>query len=307
MVFMTKKLGKKPARLGAVKFKLSSYADLSTLPTPPAEFGHAAALSDWQVLGNDNYGDCVWAGAGHETMLWRKLAKLWYGFDDKSVLSDYSAATGFNPADPNTDQGTDMQQAAEYRRTVGIVDSLGWRHRIVAYMALDISNVQEVYTAMYLFDAVGLGIRFPASAMDQFDAGQPWSVVAGSPIEGGHYVPAISKQNGMLGVVTWGKLQLMEEAFLIANCDEAIVYLTVENLLMGKTREGFALPDLLSDLGKLNPHPSVQMNLAGRPNPEHCDLAKSISGLAQTIDALARTISKPKVFVLGFGPDEPIK
>lgn len=303
------RLGKKPARENAVRFKLSKYIDLSSLPTPPNEFGHASALSDWGVLGNQDYGDCVFAGAAHETILWRKLANLWYGFDDKGVLSDYSTVTGFNPADSTTDGGADMAQVAEYRRTVGIVDSLGWRHRVVAYLALDISNIQEIYTAMYLFDAVGIGIRFPASAMQQFDQGDPWSVVPNSPISGGHYVPGISKQNGMIGVVTWGKLQLMTEDFLRTNCDEAVVYLTIENLLAGKTPEGFSLQDLLSDLGKLKPVPAPALRLDSRhPQPDHCDLAESISDLTDSIDRLSQIISKPKtkVWLLQTGADIPI-
>jgi len=312
---MSLKLGKKPARLGAVKFKLSSYVDLSKLPTPPAEFGHANSISDYGMLGNDNYGDCVFAGAAHETMLWRKEAKLYYHFDQRSVLSDYSALTGFDPNDPNTDQGTDMQQAAEYRRTVGIVDSLGWRHHVIAYMALDSSNVQEIYTAMYLFDAVGIGITFPASAMDQFNSGQPWTVVQGSPIEGGHYIPGLGRQSGMIQVATWGKIQLMDEAFLVANCDEAIVYLTVENLMAGKTPEGFALQDLLSDIGKLKPSKNTLAATAGWPWDKHDKpeqigkiLKKGFSSVTRAIDELAEKLhnTTTRVFVFREGADSPI-
>jgi hypothetical protein len=32
------------------------------------------AVAHWGMLGNDHYGDCVWAGAAHETMLWNKEA-----------------------------------------------------------------------------------------------------------------------------------------------------------------------------------------------------------------------------------------
>jgi len=303
------RLGKKPARLGAVKFKLGNYVDLSKLPTPPAEFGHGFALSDWGMLGNDNAGDCVFAGAAHETMLWRKEAHLYYHFDDKGVLGDYSALTGFNPADPNTDNGADMQQAAEYRRTTGIVDSLGWRHRVVAYMSLQVGNLSELYTAMYLFDSVGVGIRFPSSAMDQFNAGQPWSVVPGSPIEGGHYIPAVGRQGGMIQTVTWGKLQLMTPEFYTAMCDEVIVYLTVENLLAGNTPEGFSLPTLLADLASLKPVPAPAKVAGLTPTSHHCDtpLVRSISELTEAIDRLAQRLeTKNRVFVLGFGQDRPI-
>jgi hypothetical protein len=92
------KLGKKPARPGAVKFKLANYLDKAKLPTPPKMFGHQGLIgANWEMLGNDHYGDCVWAGAAHETMLWNKEAGRIIAFNDQSVLKDYSAVTGFNP------------------------------------------------------------------------------------------------------------------------------------------------------------------------------------------------------------------
>ena len=58
------KLGKKPARPGAVKFKLANYLVKLKLPTPPQVFGHEGLIgANWGMLGNDHYGDCVWAGA----------------------------------------------------------------------------------------------------------------------------------------------------------------------------------------------------------------------------------------------------
>jgi len=69
------KLGKKPARPGAVKFKFANFLLKPKLPTPPKVFGHEGLIgANWAVLGNDHYGDCVWAGAAHETMLWNKEA-----------------------------------------------------------------------------------------------------------------------------------------------------------------------------------------------------------------------------------------
>src|ERR1700719_386838 len=115
------KLGKKPARRGAVKFKLATYLVKPQLPTPPKVFGHQSLVgAQWGMLGNKDYGDCVWAGAAHETMLWNKEANKSATFSDDVVLGDYSAVTGFKKSDPNTDQGTDVQVAASYRRKTGV-------------------------------------------------------------------------------------------------------------------------------------------------------------------------------------------
>ena len=94
-------------------------------------------------------------------------------FTDSDVLGDYSAVTGFNPADPSTDQGTDMEVAASYRRKTGILDASGARHMIDSYVALKVGDVDELVLATWLMGATGVGLEFPSQAMEQFNAGEP--------------------------------------------------------------------------------------------------------------------------------------
>lgn len=246
------KLGKKPARAGAIKFAFADYADTTKLPMPPATFGHETLIATgaWGMLGNDNYGDCVWAGAAHETLMWNAEAKKSVSFTDASVLSDYSAVTGFKADDPNTDQGTDVGEAASYRRKTGIIDASGNRHLVAAYLSLKPGNITELYQAMYLFGAVGIGIQFPSTAMDQFNQGRTWSVVEGAPIEGGHYIPLVARRS-FLQCVTWDKVQAMTTGFFQRYCDEAVVYLSAEALTNGKSPELFDYAQLTSDLRAL--------------------------------------------------------
>ena len=245
-------LGKLPARPGAISFKLSRYFNLAALPTPPAVFGHASAVNYWGVMGNDQYGDCVLAGGAHETMLWTAEASVIAPFNDTCVLSDYSAITGFNPNDPATDQGTDMQAAASYRRTTGLLDANNLRHKVDAYVAPEVGNLNEILAAAYLFGAVGIGFQFPSSAMKQFDTGQPWSVVAGDTIEGGHYVPCVGRAvSGNLVIVTWGRTQEMTPEFFTAYNDESVAYLSLEFLKNNVSPENFALATLQADLNSL--------------------------------------------------------
>jgi hypothetical protein len=247
------KLGKTPARPNAVTFRLTKYLDTTVLPTPPAQFGHEklVAAKSWGMLGNDQYGDCVWAGAAHETMLWNLEGGKNIVFDPKHVLSDYSKVTGFDPAKPDTDQGTDMGVAATYRRKTGVIDEAGKRHKVAAYLAITPGDVQEHLLALYVFGVVGLGIQFPKSAMDQFNAGQPWDVVPGAAIEGGHYIPLVAKRDN-LDVITWGQLQQMTPAFLQKYNDESVVYISREMLTSGHSPEGFNLAQLKADLAALH-------------------------------------------------------
>lgn len=243
------KLGKLPARKDAVKLKLVDY--LGQLPAPPAKYNHTALeTNQWQMLGNDTVGDCVLAGAGHETMLWNAEANKTVSITTQNAISDYSAITGYNPKDPNSDQGTDMQVAASYRKKTGVIDSKGIRHKVGAYLAVTPSKAL-FKQAMYIFGTVGVGIQFPASAMTQFNDNKNWTVVKSSKIEGGHYIPAVGYDSRYVYVVTWGKLIKATWGFIEKYCDEAVVYLSPEFLVGGKSLEGFNLQDLTSDLASL--------------------------------------------------------
>lgn len=241
------KLGKTAARKGAISVNFADYVS-PKLPAPPVHAGHQDVLKGLVLgmLGNDKYGDCVWAGAAHETMLWNKQAGMLIPMNETAVLSDYAACTGFNPKDPNSDQGTDMQLAAKYRQDTGILDANGKRHKVGAYLALH--NDKEIRQAVYLFSAVGIGIRFPNYAMQQFNAGKDWVVEMGGTIEGGHYIPGITYDRQFVYVVTWGKIIRASWAFIRKYMDEGVVYLSEEMLTAGKSMEGFDLATLQADI-----------------------------------------------------------
>jgi hypothetical protein len=250
------KLGKLPARPDAVTFKLASYVDLKAiLPTIPTKVGHSSLLpANVGMFANDQFGDCVWAGAAHETILWNLMQGHAIEFNDRAVLSDYTAVTGFNPDDPDTDQGTDMQAAASYRRKVGVVDAQGVRHKIDAYLALEAGNIDQLRAAIYLFGAVGIGVNFPGFWMDQFNHGKEWTYRVNPKMEGGHYIPGIASVSpkGALTIETWGAKQKMSVKSYQHYNDESIAYISLEALnASGKSLEGFAVEDLRRDLAAL--------------------------------------------------------
>jgi hypothetical protein len=216
------KLGKKPATEDARDITFRAIAPPSiVLPTPPARFGHGTLYKGdlWLMLGNGpddtvapgfaGAGDCVFAGAAHETMETNRLAGRRVPFTGAAVISDYSAVTGYVIGDDTTDLGTDPRDALKYRRSTGVVDANGVRHKIGAYVRLDPKDWDQLMQAVYVFAAVGIGFEFPASAMEQFDHGEPWDVVPGSPIEGGHYVPVMGRSGlNTGGVITWARRQV---------------------------------------------------------------------------------------------------
>lgn len=252
------KYGKKPARINSVQLKLAAYFDHTVvLPKIPMEFGHEQQVSSWGMLANDRAGCCVFAGGGHEEILWNDEGGRPVTFSDDSVLSDYTAVTGYDPSQTDpvtgenpTDQGTDMQVAASYRRRVGLLDATGVRHRVAAYAALTPGDPGQLATAAYIFGAVGIGLRCPDYMESAFEAGEPWDVRPGVPnIVGGHYVPVVGRlANGNFLVVTWGRIQQMTPMFYRRFCDEGIVYFSPEFMTAGKSPEGFNAAQLQADL-----------------------------------------------------------
>lgn len=245
------KLGKLPARKDAVKFKLTQYAKL---PTAPKRVNHLSVIDSWQgLMGNDQLGDCVCAEAGHGTIFYNALAKNQVVVTTDNVIEMYKAVAGYVPGDPSTDQGTDMQVAASWRRKTGILDAQGKRHQIAAYLALSGKGAtleEQIKQSIYYFGAAGVGFNFPSYAMDQFNAGKPWTVKKGS-IEGGHDVLAVAYDATYLYVVTWGKVQKMTWGFLKKYTDEALAYLSPEALVKGKSLDGFDVAQLQADLNSL--------------------------------------------------------
>lgn len=256
------RLGKKPAHLPGYKLMLADYLDHAVLPVVPTNFGHDRLVSSYPMLANDSIGDCVIAGGLHETQLWCAESGHTVPVSDWCAIQNYSAITGYDPtqtaADGSnpTDQGTDVQDAAKWRIRTGLLDAKGAAHKIAAYAFVNPRDIRELRTAVYLFGAVGLGLDFPQSAMEQFDEGHLWTVVPGSPSEGGHYVPVLGWRNGNAIGVTWGKEQLIMPQFIQHRADEAICYLSTE-MLNGqhKTPEGVDMTALRADLAALEARP----------------------------------------------------
>lgn len=249
---MTFKLGKLPATPDRVKLKFASFLNKPVLPTPPASYSHTALVtSDWGLLGNDQYGDCVWAGGGHETILWNSEAGKTVQFSTENTLSDYAAVTGFDPNEPWTDAGTNMADAASYRRKTGLLDADGNRHTVAAYLAIESGNLDEIKQALYLFGVVGIGIVVTGDQQTQFANGQPWDVTDAQP-EGGHYVPVVGYDENYFYVITWGKVQPATPAFIQKAMDEGFVYLSDESLENSKNIDGFDDATLKADLSGLH-------------------------------------------------------
>lgn len=246
---MKLKYGKKPARLGAMKLKLHDYLNKAQLPPVPAKFGNLKTWNAmrWGMLGNDSVGDCVIAGFAHQVMMWAATGAVAVNFTDTQILGLYSAITGYDPNDPSTDQGTDMVEACQYWKDHGFLN-----HGILGFVQVTPANIAE---AAFLFGSIGIGLQMTDAQQDQYAHSEPWDVVEGSTVEGGHYVPIIGRNSvGNYLAVTWGKVQAITPAFIEASCDEVVAQVSKDwlNVQQTTTPRGLNLQDLINDMKSMD-------------------------------------------------------
>jgi hypothetical protein len=266
------KLGKRPARPGAVKLAFETYVSTEALQEPPPVFGHDSLVNGgFPMLCNDLVGDCAaGAGAAHQIMLWTAEAGNQAPFNDKAALANYSAVTGYKPGpevrgfdasgnvipDYNapqnpTDQGTDVAAMLRYWNLTGLLDAAGNVHKIGAVVALEPGNWEQLRYASYYFDGVAIGINLPVQWMDAFNKGQPWTRVCRPRYEGGHYIVEVAWRDNNCVVSTWGgEIELTQSGY--AQCsDESYAIMSEEKLRNGVDLEGLDLAALTADMPKL--------------------------------------------------------
>lgn len=226
-------------------------------PSYPSSLDYLSKVSNYPMYLNDRIGDCTCAGPGHIIQ-----AESTYGqgstqtVSDNDVLIAYEANSGYDPATGANDNGAMLQDVLNYWRKTGIGG-----HQILAFAELDTSNMAEVKAAMSTFGAVYIGFDFPSSAMSQFDKGEPWDVVSGANIDGGHAVHGGAyTDGGNYKVITWGAVQEMTQAFWDKYVFEAWVVITPEWISAnGTSPSGFDLHGLGEELANLtggtNPFP----------------------------------------------------
>ena len=223
------------------RVKLADHLVPAQLPPIPAVVDYASLVKFWPVYMNKQIGDCTCAGIAHAVQAWTAYTRGLITLPVNAVLDLYEAM-GYVPGNPATDNGAIEHDVLEYVQRVGIGG-----HKIMAYAQVDHKNPDEMKAALYLFGSVYLGAHMPQSALDQTNAGQPWSVQTGSPIKGGHcfVLQRWDVAQAPMDVVTWGQLQRMTIEWWMDYGDEAWVMVSPDWLnASGKTITGVDLVSL---------------------------------------------------------------
>ena len=223
------------------------------VPEHPAAANYLATLGNWKMLGNDTKGDCVavtWANT-------RRLVTATLSTEHYPSLSDVMRIYATqNPG--GTDNGMVIQ------------DLLGWltknagpdAAKAVGFAKVDHTNPDEVKAAIAVFGSVWTGIAVLQANENEFDAGQPWDYVSGSPDVGGHSVIVGGygpPQGGPLGgderFITWAAETSFTDEFWQREVDECWAVIWPEHLGSAEFMAGMDLATFSADYAAITGRP----------------------------------------------------
>jgi len=244
------KLGKHPPEIDQRTLMFGKYLLPSLPPNPPAA-DYSKAVSKWGMMGNDQYGDCTCAAAGHMVLEWTANNGKALVISDSDILKAYN-----HFAHGNADAGANMLQVLRYWRKTGIGGD-----KISAFAALAARNLEQVKSSVELFGSCYIGVALPDFAVPATGdfLSIPWVLPASGPVgdaapnpSNGHCIPAVGYDASNLYIVTWGAVKSMSWGFYQAYMDEAYAVLSADWLGSGAAApNGFDLAALKKDLSAL--------------------------------------------------------
>ena len=215
--------GRRPAvhTLRTMRSAIALAAALDPLGPAPAEcrdYLSAMKGAGPQMYDNNILGTCVCADTANTLILrTANAAAATVVPTVDNVISLYSAVGGYVPGNPATDNGCVEVDMLQYLAKTGFLG-----HKADAFGSIDPANQDHIKWSTLLFGSCRLGLNLPGYAEDQFERGQPWDVsTVGNQSIGGHDVPVVDFRGGLFYVFTWGRVQLMTPAALVAWSEEA--------------------------------------------------------------------------------------
>lgn len=235
--------------------KLNDYIH-PELANPPAAVSRPHPGFQWGMLANDRIGDCVIAMMLHSIEDFHLDAGTPVpAFTDQDAIGIYSAITGYDPSNPNSDRGTDESTAMRYWEAPGLGTGDGATHTIAATVAVDPSHLNECRIAIDEFVDLQVGIALPLTAQGQTE----WTVVGNGNSGksapgswGGHGIPYREYDGETFKCVTWGSELLLTVPFHSDYAQAAHVVVTERMLSnQGIGPSGVDWDDLIADIKAL--------------------------------------------------------
>lgn len=216
------KYGRKAPK-NAPALELKSFLS-GTVPPHPANEDYGSAFTGWQMLGNDEFGDCVAVTWANQRALVTTVLTGKTDYPNLTQVETFYKTQ--NPGFPEEDEGMDIQTALEDLVSKGGPDGV----KAVAFAKVDYTTAAELEAAHAIFGQVWYGINVLDVNQTEFNNGQPWDYVAGSPVDGGHSITGVGYTTTDWRFVTWAKETEWTEAFRTHQVEEAWVVIWPEHL-----------------------------------------------------------------------------
>jgi hypothetical protein len=258
------KLGKRAPKIDPRTLRLAKYLSPSTLPAPAASVNWYKGVTSFGEMLNSTLGDCTCAAIGHAVQV-ATLNNQYIGEitpTDALILSLYEKSCGYNPRDPNSDQGGVIVDVLNYVR-----QNPPWQHNqhrrhpleLYAYADPDSRDINHVKLAIQWFATVNIGLQLPVTAQAQTGNGGTWDVVGNVWNDansqpgswGGHSVIVSAYDDVGPTCITWGMLQKMTWKFFLAYTDESHALLFRAFAQQYEASLGGALGKMLADLAAI--------------------------------------------------------
>jgi hypothetical protein len=247
------KTGKLPVQFHPKTLCAERYFGEELLSPPPGAppipekvyWGYKVPADQWGMLGNDVAGCCVIAKSMHMIMNWTAHTGMMKTFTTEQALGLYTELTGYDPITGANDTGLVMSAFYEYWQTTGI-----YGDKLLGWASFNSAAPNRFNQIIWGFGTAGIGVRFPDSAMTQFNAGEAWSVVPGPTPTEGHALPFFNFGSQGKTCDTWSKLQGATDPWLLANTDEAYAPIHVSwfDMTTGMSPSHFNRDQLWADL-----------------------------------------------------------
>lgn len=215
MITLRLRFGKKEAKQDPRNFKMAALLKAETAPAS-YNFDNKHRNIPTPMFGNDQYGDCVIAGRGHQTLRFEHVeqGKI-LPITDADILKEWRLENG------NTEDGLYILDSLNLWRKKGWT-AAGKNYKIRAFAEVNPQNLSEVKRTIYSDIGIMTGFSLPDSWSDEFSKGKPWSNTKLPPDPyNGHCVLIVGYSKQYLTCITWAKRQKMTWPFFQRYCDEA--------------------------------------------------------------------------------------